>query len=189
MGGSLQSQSGFHLIGSSDMQRSPNKPRNSEMQNSSSSILSVDMEMKPMETNNREFATKFGIIDESHRKDGYPLIAGNANHNNGGFGVFSMEDMGRFNNVSEQLAPRFHGNGVSLTLGLPPSENHPLSGAQHGFLSPNMHLGRRLEMGSNGGDFCAINTSTSSHSGTGYENMDIQNRKGFAAQLLPDFVA
>ncbi|KAI4322478.1 hypothetical protein L6164_022170 [Bauhinia variegata] len=187
MGGSLQSQTGFHLAGSSiDMQRNPNKPRNSEMQNSASSILSMNMEMKPGETNRSEVTTNFGI--ERHRKDGYPLINGNTNQQgSGGYGAFSMEDIGRFN-VSEQLAPRFHGNGVSLTLGLPHSENHPLSGTQHGFLSPNIHLGRRLEMGSNGTDFCAINNPPSSHSGTGYESIDIQNRKRFAAQLLPDFV-
>ncbi|TKY67017.1 BEL homeodomain protein 1 [Spatholobus suberectus] len=164
--GSLQSQSGFHLA---DMQ-SPNKRRStSEMQNSPGSILSVDMEMKPHgETNTREGNIKFGI--ENH---------------GGGFGAFSMEDIGRFH-VTEQLAPRFHGNGVSLTLGLPHSENLPLSGTQHGFLSQNMHLGMR----SNENEFCgAINTPPSSHSGTSYESIDIQNRKRFAAQLLRDFVA
>ncbi|KAI4334178.1 hypothetical protein L6164_018898 [Bauhinia variegata] len=187
MGGSLQSQTGFHLAGSSDMQRSPNKPRNSELQNSPNKILSMDMEMKPGETNRSEVTTNFGI--ERQRKDGYPIITGNANQQGGSYGAFSMEDIGRFN-VSEQLAPRFHGNGVSLTLGLPHSENLPLSGTQHGFLSPNIHLGRRLEMGSNGTEFCAINSNPpSSHSGTGYENInDIQNGKRFAAQLLPDFV-
>ncbi|XP_014494218.1 BEL1-like homeodomain protein 1 [Vigna radiata var. radiata] len=167
-GGSLQS--GFHL---GDMQ-SPNKPRStSEMQNSPGSILSVDMEMKPHhgETNTREGTnTKFGI--ENH---------------GGGFGAFPMEDIGRFHHVTEQLAPRFHGNGVSLTLGLPHSENLTLSGTQHGFLSPNMHLGMRT---TNENEFCgAMNTPPSSHSATSYDNIDIQNRKRFAAQLLRDFVA
>jgi len=135
----------------------------SEMQHSPSSILSVDMEMKPH---------------------------GNTNNNNndhgGGFGAFSMEDIGRFN-VTEQLASRFHGNGVSLTLGLPHSETLPLSGTQHGFLSQNMHLG----IGTNENEFCggAIHTPPSSHSGTSYESIDIQNRKRFAAQFLRDFVA
>ncbi|XP_027342688.1 BEL1-like homeodomain protein 1 [Abrus precatorius] len=189
IGGSLQSHSGnFHFAGSSDMQiRSPNKPRNSEIQNSPSSILSVDMEMKHGEHANREANKKFGI--ERHHKDGYPLMSGNTNHG-GGFGAFFMEDIGsRFNVTTEQLASRFHGNGVSLTLGLPHNENLPISGTQHGFLSQNIHLGRRLEMGPNGNEFCAINTPPSSHSGTTYESIDIQNRKRFAAQLLPDFVA
>jgi len=165
-GGSLQS--GFHL---GDMQ-SPNKPRStSEMQNSPGSILSVDMEMKPHgETNTtREgTSTKFGI-------------------ESGGFGAFPMEDIGRFHHVTEQLAPRFHGNGVSLTLGLPHSDNLTLSATQHGFLSPNMQLGMRT---TNENEFCgAINTPPSSHSATSYDNIDIQNRKRFAAQLLRDFVA
>ncbi|KAK7404873.1 hypothetical protein VNO78_05898 [Psophocarpus tetragonolobus] len=167
-GGSLQS--GFHLA---DMQ-SPNKPRStSEMQNSPGSILTADMEMKPHgEINTREGNnTKFGI----------------ENHGGGGFGAFPMEDIGRFHHVTEQLAPRFHGNGVSLTLGLPHSENLSLSGTQHGFLSQNMHLGMRPTTEN---EFCgAINTPPSSHSGTSYESIDIHNRKRFAAQLLRDFVA
>jgi len=189
IGGSLQSHSGFHLAGSSDVQRSPNKPRSSEMQNSPSSILSVEMEMKHNgeHANTREANTKFGI--ERHHKDGYPLMSGNANHG-GSFGAFTMEDIGnRFNVTTEQLASRFHGNGVSLTLGLPHNENLSMSGTQHGFLSQNIHLGRRLEMGTSGNEFCAINTPPSSHSGTTYESIDIQNRKRFVAQLLPDFVA
>ncbi|KAL2331883.1 hypothetical protein Fmac_019464 [Flemingia macrophylla] len=191
MGGSLQSHCGFHLAGSSDMQRSPNKPRSSEMlQNSPSSILSVDMDMKHRDhANNRESNTRFGI--ERQHKDGYPLMNGNET-NGGGFGDFTMNDIGsRFNVTSEQLASRLHGNGVSLTLGLPHNENISISGTQHGFLSQNnIHLGRRLEMGTNGNEFCAINTTPpSSHSGTTYESIDIQNRKRFVAQLLPDFVA
>nr|KYP39060.1 BEL1-like homeodomain protein 1 [Cajanus cajan] len=156
-------------ISNSNMQ-SPNKPRStSEMQNSPGSI--VDMEMKPHhgETNTREGNTKLFGIENHH------------------FGAFGMEDIGRFHHVTEQqLTPRFHGNGVSLTLGLPHSENLSLSGTQHGFLSQNMHLGMRT----NENEFCgAINTPPSSHSGTSYESIDIQNRKRFAAQLLRDFVA
>ncbi|KAK7257582.1 hypothetical protein RIF29_31650 [Crotalaria pallida] len=209
IGGSttLQSQAGnnFHLAGSTshhDMQNnnnnnSPNKRRNSEMLHNSqqgSSIFSVDMDMKTRETN-----------IERHAKEGYPLMnhpTGNENNNGGGgggsYGAFSIEDIGRFNNVTEhQLAPRFHGNGVSLTLGLPHSENFPLSGTQHEFLSQNIHLGgagRLHEMGTNENEFCAIDSTNSnpppsSHSGTSYESIDIQNRKRFAAQLLRDFVA
>ncbi|KAK7312686.1 hypothetical protein VNO77_36745 [Canavalia gladiata] len=165
-GGSLQSQSGFHLARST-----------CEMQNSPGSILSVDMEMKPHgHTNNN---------NNNNSRDSNPKFS-IENHGGGGFGAFSMEDIGRFN-VSEQLAPRYHGNGVSLTLGLPHSETHPLSGTQHGFLSQNMHLG--IETNEN--EFCggAINTPPSSHSGTSYESIDIQNRKRFASHLLRDFVA
>ncbi|RDX67335.1 BEL1-like homeodomain protein 1, partial [Mucuna pruriens] len=135
------------------------------------SFLSVDMEMK-LHGETREGNTKFGNIE---------------NHGGGGFGAFAMEDIGRFHHVNEQLAPRFHGNGVSLTLGLPHSDNNvTLSGTQHGFLSQNVHLGMR----NNQNEFCgAINTPPSSHSGTSYESIDIQNRKRFAAQLLRDFVA
>ncbi|KAE9616779.1 hypothetical protein Lal_00034532 [Lupinus albus] len=187
MGGStLQSQSGkFHNAGSSHdiMQNSsPNKRRNSEMHNSpGSGIFSVDMDMKPGDTNREISNTKFGI--ENH-----------GGGTGGGYGAFSIEEIGRFNNVAEQLAPRFHGNGVSLTLGLPHNENFPLSGTQHEFLSQNIHLGgvgRLHEMGTNENEFCAINSTPppSFHSGTSYENIDIQNRKRFAAQLLRDFVA
>lgn len=153
----------------------PNSPMGVSSVHHSSNHLSVDVEMKPRDI-----------------KDAYnnQLIGGGG----GGYVGFSLQDIGRFNvnNVSDQqLAPRFHGNGVSLTLGLPHSDNLPLSATQHGFLSHNnMHLGNN----SNGSEFCAINNSPhpppSSHSGTTatYENIGIPNRKSFAAQLLPDFV-
>ncbi|KAJ7948065.1 BEL1-like homeodomain protein 1 [Quillaja saponaria] len=185
MGESFQSHSGFNLVGSShDMERNPNKRRNSEMLNSPTSFLSVDMEMKPPETNREVSTSKFGIDRQS--KDGYPFISTD------GGGYVAYSNIGRFN--SEQLAPMFQGNGVSLTLGLPHSDqNLPLSGNQHGFLSHQQSIdqfGRRFEiMGSNGTEFCGINTPQSSHSRNAYENIDIQNRKRFAVQLLPDFVA
>ncbi|CBI24428.3 unnamed protein product, partial [Vitis vinifera] len=145
MGGSLQVQAGFNLIGSSEIegmvQRSPKKPRSYDIQSSPSSILSMDMEMKP------------------------------AINNGGGFGAYSpIGDIGRFN--PEQLAPRFHGNSVSLTLGLPHCENLSL-----------------LEMGNGEPDYCGINAAQPSHSNAAYDSINIQNRKRFAAQLLPDFVA
>lgn len=175
-GGSFQSNSGFHLAGSSDVQRSP---KNSHQ----GSFLSMDMELK----SNRESTTEFEVERHNHDKSGYPLLSGNENHHGDGYGSLSMEDIRRFN-VSEQLAPRFHGNGVSLTLGLPHNENIPLSSTQHGFLSQNLHLGGTIdEMGSNENEFCTINT-TPSHSGTNYESIDIENRKRFAAQLLRNFV-
>uniref|UniRef100_A0A6N2MKG3 Homeobox domain-containing protein n=1 Tax=Salix viminalis TaxID=40686 RepID=A0A6N2MKG3_SALVM len=115
MGASFQQQSGFTLIGPAEMeeiaQRSSKKPRAGDMQNSPSSILSMDMDMKQGETS-REIGVSFG--GERLSKDGYPLITGS----NGSFGAYPMGDLGRFN--IEQLTPRFSGNStVSLTLGLP----------------------------------------------------------------------
>lgn len=132
------------------------------MQNSPNSILSMDVDTKP---------------------EGYSQLSGITNDVNG-FGMYHPIDdhqIGRFN--PEQLAPRFHGNGVSLTLGLPYCENLSLSETQQGYLSDqNIQLGRGLGLGSGGEpEFCDSNT--------GYENINIQNRKRFAAQLLPDFVA
>ncbi|XVF47005.1 hypothetical protein PTKIN_Ptkin03bG0074400 [Pterospermum kingtungense] len=189
-GSSLLPQTPFNLIGSSDLdgvaQRSPKKPRGiNDLRNSPSSILSMDMEMKQGET--REFNINFGD-HERLSKESYSFLTGTANHG-GGFGSYSaMGDIGRFD--PEQLTPRFHGNSVSLTLGLPHCENLSLSGNQQNFLSnQNIQLGRRLDLGPSESDFCGINTQQASHSGTGYDNIEMQNRKRFAAQLLPDFVA
>lgn len=189
MGGPVQTQAGFTLIRPSEMerisQRSPKKPRStSDMQNSPSSILSMDMDMKQRETS-REISESFG--GERLTKDGYTLITSTTNHG-GGFGAYPMADLGRFN--PDQLTPRFSGNAVSLTLGLPHCESLSLSGTPQDYLSnQNIQLGRRLGMGTGETDFPGINTSQNSHSSTGFESIDIQNRKRFPAQLLPDFVA
>ncbi|KAE8692994.1 BEL1-like homeodomain protein 6 [Hibiscus syriacus] len=84
-----------------------------------------------------------------------------------GFATYgAMGDMGRFD--PNQMTPMFHGNSVSLTLGLP----------------QNIQVGRRLELGAAESDFCGINnTQQPSHSTT----FDMQDRKRFAAQLLQDF--
>ncbi|XP_028756773.1 BEL1-like homeodomain protein 1 [Neltuma alba] len=158
--------SGF-AVAAGSIRTSPKKPRSSEvMNNSPSSIVSVDIEMKPGDTGRSEGNAKF------------PLMSNNGS-DGGGYGGFTMEEMGRYN-VADQLAPRFHGNGVSLTLGLPHSTDNL---SHHGFLSHNMNLT------TDGTDFCEMNAPPS-HSNPSYENMDhIQNRKRFAAQLLPDFVA
>ncbi|KAL5056314.1 hypothetical protein RYX36_036996 [Vicia faba] len=150
----------------------------------SNNLISLSpMEMK----SNRESNTKFEF-ERNLDKNGYPLLSENENQGGGYGSIFSMEDIGRYN-VSEQLAPRFHGNGVSLTLGLPHNENLPLSSTQHGFLSHSMHMGGRIEMRENENEFCGINTTPpSSHSGTSYESVDIQNKKRFATQLLRNFV-
>ncbi|KAK9280282.1 hypothetical protein L1049_013970 [Liquidambar formosana] len=153
MGGSLQAQASFNLARSSDMEgfnvhRSPKKPRNSDMQNSPSSILSMDMDMKPGDTSG-EISRKF--INERQTRDGFSYLTGPTN-NGGGFGAYPVGEIGRFD--PEQLAPRFHGNGVSLTLGLPHCENLSLSGTQQNYLSnQNIQLGRRLKMGTGEPDF------------------------------------
>ncbi|BBH05330.1 BEL1-like homeodomain 1 protein [Prunus dulcis] len=90
MAGSLQSQSGFNLVGMSNMQGSPKKRKSSEIENSPSSILSMDTDMKVNETN-REITT---------------------DHANG-FGTYPIPEIERFDINPEHLAQRFHGNGVS----------------------------------------------------------------------------
>uniref|UniRef100_A0A2P2JMT8 Homeobox domain-containing protein n=2 Tax=Rhizophora mucronata TaxID=61149 RepID=A0A2P2JMT8_RHIMU len=194
IGGSIRTQSGFSHIRPSELegfaQRSLKKQRStSDMQNSTSSILSVDMDMKHGETNG-EISVNLGRLT----KDPYSLISSNTtNHGGGGFGAYAMGDPSRFN--PEQLTPRFSsGNGaVSLTLGLPHCENVSLSGAQQSYLpNQNTQLGRRLPdiAGTSGEpEFCGINVSQNSHTSTGFENIDNQNRNRFAVQLLPDFVS
>uniref|UniRef100_A0A5B7C860 Putative BEL1-like homeodomain protein 1 n=1 Tax=Davidia involucrata TaxID=16924 RepID=A0A5B7C860_DAVIN len=154
------------------------------MMNSPSSILSMDMELKPGEAGKGINNDKFGI--EKQTRDSYPLIGGTSHGN--GFGAYPIGELGRFN--PEHLATRFHGNGVSLTLGLPHCDNLSLSGTQQSYISnQNFQLGSRLELGSVDAHYNGINAAQPSHSGVGYEDINIQNRKRFAAQLLPDFVA
>ncbi|GAB4859856.1 hypothetical protein Ancab_011337 [Ancistrocladus abbreviatus] len=180
-GVTLHATQGFSLLGSPDMesmvQRSLTKKQrsNNDIQNSPSSILSMEMEMKPSGETGRDLGPKYGT--ERH-----PLM----DH---GFATYQIGDMGRFN--PEQLAQRYHGNGVSLTLGLPHCENLSLSSAHHQqnyIPNQNIQLGRRVEMGTQEADFCGISTPQPSHSSAGYESIDLQSRKRFAAQLLPDFV-
>ncbi|XAR60190.1 hypothetical protein NMG60_11033452 [Bertholletia excelsa] len=180
-GGSLQPQSGFALIGSSDMERmaqsSPKKPRSSDMDNSPSSILSMDMDMKAGET------TKGSNMEKLRQtRDSYSF-----NHGSG-FGSYSIGDIGRFE--TEHLATPYHGNSVSLTLGLPHCENLSLSGPHQNYLSTqNIHLGSRLNLASVDTHYNGVNGPQPSHSNAGYENINIQGRERFVAQLLPDFVA
>ncbi|XP_043688086.1 BEL1-like homeodomain protein 1 [Telopea speciosissima] len=203
MGGNiqLQAQGGFSLIGSSSdvevgfMQGSPKKSRTINLQNSLGIFPSMEMEMdvKPGETINRDFCAKFG--EERQSRDDYSLITGATSHGGGGFGAYSIGELGRFDVPNHQFPTRFSGNnGVSLTLGLPHCENLSLSGTtQQTYLSnQNIQLGRRIDQMGNAepNDFCGINTSPTSHHSTAtYENINLQNRKRFVAQLLPDFVA
>ncbi|GMI97300.1 BEL1-like homeodomain 1, embryo sac development arrest 29 [Hibiscus trionum] len=166
-------QAPFNLIGPTHLdgaaQRSPKRPRGSntvnDLQNSPSSILSMDMEMK--------------LGDERLPKDSYLFLTATENPG-GGLVTYggAMGDIGRFD-PSQLTTPRFHGNStVSLTLGLPHCENLSLSG------NPNQH--QNIQVGAAESDFCGINNAQqASHSTT----FDMENRKSFAAQLLPDFVA
>ena len=100
------------------------------------------------------------------------------------FGAFPMGDLGRFD--PEQFAPRFSGNGVSLTLGLPHCESLPLTATQPSFLSAEtIPLGRRLDIGAEE----EVSRFASAPPPNAFENINMQGRKGFAASLLPDFVA
>ncbi|XWS43339.1 hypothetical protein CRYUN_Cryun16bG0094600 [Craigia yunnanensis] len=181
LAGNVRNQSRFSLIGSSELegitQGSPKKPRSTDLLQSPTSVPSINMDIKQSEAND-EVSMKFG-------KDGYSFMGTNTNFM-GGFGQYPIGEIGRFD--AEQFAPRFSGNGVSLTLGLPHCENLTLSGAHQTFLpNESMQMGRRLDIDESN-EFGAINPSTP-HSSASYENINIQNRKRFAAQLLPDFVA
>lgn len=191
-GGNARNQSGFSLIGSSELegltQGSPKKPRNSDMNMmlSPSNVPSISIDVKPggNEATNDLMPMKFDDDDRQSR-DGYSFIGNQMNFIQG-FGQYPIGEIGRFD--AEQFTPRFSGNGVSLTLGLPHCENLSLSATHQNFLpSQNIQLGRRVEIGEPN-EFGTINTQ-SPHASAAYENMNIQNRKRFAAQLLPDFVA
>lgn len=183
MGGNLGSHTGFSLIGSSELDGithgSPKKQRSAEMLHCISSVPSMNMDMKPDETNNEQISMKFGI--ERQGRDGYSLMGGPANFI-GEFGSYPIE-------IGRHYQPRFSGNTVSLTLGLPDTENLSLSATHQSFFpSQNIQLGRRVELGEPN-EFGSLNTPTPSHATPAYDNINIQNRKRFAAQLLPDFVA
>lgn len=117
---------------------------------------------------------------------GFTLTGGNPTDFMGGLGGYPIGEIGRF--TTDQFQQQYSGNGVSLTLGLPHCENLSISGTHQNFLpNQNIQLGRGAELEEN--EFGAINPSSSSHSAAMYESMNIQSRKRFAAQPLPDFVA
>ncbi|KAF3776838.1 BEL1-like homeodomain protein 1 [Nymphaea thermarum] len=126
-------------------------------------------------------------------RDGYALAAAAAAaaaDQGSSFGSYQLGDIGRFSH--ETFAPRITTNGVSLTLGLPHCDSLSLSAPQAAayLSSQSMALGRRHELSSEpSDDFCSLNsTAAAAHPANAYDNINIQTRKRFAAQLLPDFV-
>ncbi|KAL0309455.1 UNVERIFIED_CONTAM: BEL1-like homeodomain protein 1 [Sesamum radiatum] len=187
-GTTLRNIAGFNLIGSSEIesitQGSPKKLRNADILHSPSSIPSMNMDSKPTDPHNENMSMKFG--NERQGRDGFTLMGAPTNFI-GGFGSYPIGELGRFG--TEQFQAPYSGNGVSLTLGLPHCENLSMSGAHQTFLpSQSIQLGRGVEIGETN-DFSGLNTQTNTHSTNVYDNINIQNRKRFAAQLLPDFVA
>ncbi|KAL3532171.1 hypothetical protein ACH5RR_005692 [Cinchona calisaya] len=185
---SIQNQPVFNLIGSSEMdsitQGSPKKLRSMDMLQSPSSVPSISIDVKPTDRNNDQLSMKFST--ERQSREGFSLLGAPTNFI-GGFGSYPIADIGRFG--TEQFPGPYSGNAVSLTLGLPHCENLPISGTHQSFLpNQNIQLGRGVEIGE-ANDYGGLTTPTSSHSPSVYENINIQNRKRFAAQLLPDFVA
>lgn len=179
--GNVRNRFGFSFMGSSELegitQGSPKKPRNYEILQSPTSI---NIDMKPSDGTNEQLSEKFG--EQRQGRDGYSFMGTQTNFI-GGFGQYPIGEIGRFD--AEQFTPRFSGNGVSLTLGLPHCDT--LSGSHQTFLpNQSIQLGRRLEMGE-ANEFGGINPSTS-HSSAAFENLNMQNPKRFVAQLLPDFV-
>nr|URM60723.1 TALE family protein [Gymnema sylvestre] len=183
---------GFNLIGSPDMdsitQASPKKQRSIDMLHSpptTTSVPSINMDVKVSDVNNNN-EQQLSMKYERQNREGFSLLGAPTNFI-GGFGSYPIGELGRFS--SEQFPTPYSGNAVSLTLGLPHCENLSISGTHQSFLpSQNMQLGRGVEIG-DANEYGSISTPTSSHSTSVYESINIQNRKRFAAQLLPDFVA
>ncbi|XP_072980723.1 BEL1-like homeodomain protein 1 [Typha angustifolia] len=137
------------------------------------------------EMSNRELLMKFMEGSGGVEEQGYSLMgSNNTNSNNvGGFAAYPIGEMERFG--SEQFTPRFSSNSVSLTLGLQHCETLSLSAAQPSFLSnESMAMGRRIQVSSEGNDY-----SSNTNPSNAYDQMDMQSRKRFAAQLMRDFVA
>ncbi|KAF8403378.1 hypothetical protein HHK36_011480 [Tetracentron sinense] len=155
IGGNIQSsQAVFSPTGSSDVegiiQVNPKKPRSSESQNFLTGIPLMDMDVKPGVTN-RELWGKLG--NERQTSDGYSLTTGVQNHG-GVYGGYSIGEIGRFD--PEQFEPRFSGNSVSLTLGLPHSENLSLSGNQQPYLSNQNILWPILPLAASSAYLCEL---------------------------------
>jgi hypothetical protein len=157
------------------VQPNPKKPKSYQKQSSSPNSIpriDVDMKMKPGSE------TAKGI---NHTFGNYSLITDTTSHGNG-FSAYPVGEIGRFD--PEDLVARYQGNSVSLTLGLPHCENP----SQQSYL-PNHNIshqvGNRVDIGGVEAHYIGINVPQPSHSSAAaYEN-----RKFFAAQRIPDFVA
>ncbi|XP_074281527.1 BEL1-like homeodomain protein 1 [Silene latifolia] len=161
-------QHGFTLTGSLEMegiaQASPKRQRSNNQ----------------VVNNNGEILIKFGNDDKEEGNNVYPMISGGMNFMGGGelgIGSYPMNELGRFE-TEDFPAPSFvQGNngGISLSLGvgLPPCDNNNHHQQQHF----NSH------------SFMSSNQNISFPRGNDFGSIDIQSRKGFVAQLLPDFVA
>lgn len=137
--------------------------------------------MKPEDISNRELLMKF-MEARSSGENGHTMIPSVGNHG-GGFGGYPIEEIGRFD--PQHFAPSFHGNGVSLTLGLQHCEGLTLSGTEPPYLSSE-----GIPVVTEADAFPGMsNNRQTPHPSTTYDSMEIQNRKRFAAQLLRDFVA
>ncbi|XP_010931060.1 BEL1-like homeodomain protein 1 [Elaeis guineensis] len=120
------------------MQQDLKKARSEELLQPNTMTHSISFDMKSEEMSNRELLMKFMDGRQRAGDQGFSLIAGNTSHG-GNFEAYPVAGIGRFD--SEQFAPSFSGNGVSLTLGLPQCENFSLSGAQPSFLTSRVERG------------------------------------------------
>ncbi|KAI7730521.1 hypothetical protein M8C21_013217 [Ambrosia artemisiifolia] len=127
-------------------------------------------------------------LQQQTQDGGFTLTSANPTDFMGGLGGYPIGEIGRF--TADQIQQHYSGNAVSLTLGLPHCENLSISGNNQNFLpNQSIQLGRGPELGEEN-DYTAMNNPpSSSHTAALYESMNIQNRKRFAAQPLPDFVA
>nr|GEX24168.1 BEL1-like homeodomain protein 1 [Tanacetum cinerariifolium] len=179
------------------------KPENSFMRPPPSVSVSTSVSTSPTTTGiNFQNPSGFSLIGSlemegitqyspkkprNNQNEGFTLTGSNPTDFMGGLGGYPIGEIGRF--TTDQFQQQYSGNGVSLTLGLPHCENLSISGTHQSFLpNQNIQLGRGAELGEVN-DYGAMNPPSSSHSAAMYESMNIQNRKRFAAQPLPDFVA
>ncbi|KAD5508534.1 hypothetical protein E3N88_16237 [Mikania micrantha] len=139
---------------------------------------------------NTQFSPKKPRHDKHHQQTqdvGFTITSNNPPDFMGGLAGYPTDFIGRF--TADQIHPQYSGNGVSLTLGLPHRENLSISGSHSSFLhNQNIQIRRGAEL-TEETDYTAMNPPSSSHTAAMYESMNIQNRKRFAAQPLPDFVA
>ncbi|CAA2971459.1 BEL1-like homeodomain 1 [Olea europaea subsp. europaea] len=173
---SFRNQSVFNLIGSSEIESITQGSRKIPRSNV---VPSTNLDSNSTDANNDQMTMEFS--NDRQSRDEFTLMA-TPSHLIGGFGSYPMGQIGRFG--TEQFQAPYSGNGtVSLTLGLPHCED--LASTHQTFL-PN-HSMRGVEIRETN-EFNVMNTPTSAHSTSVFENINIQNRKRYAEQLFPDFV-